>query len=59
MSGREVAGDEVFQDLTVGGQSYGAIGGPTTVADPDLDHATDRIDLVVEAASHLTVTARP
>jgi len=48
--------------LTLDGYSWGAIGGPTTLTTPATpsipayDEATDRIDIVVDAASDLTVT---
>jgi hypothetical protein len=47
------------RELTLDGQSYGAVGGPTTLVTPAYDTTPDRIDLVVDAADHLTIASRP
>jgi hypothetical protein len=47
------------RDLALDGQRVGAVGGPTTLVSSGYDAAEDRVDLVVDAADHLTVTERP
>ncbi len=47
------------RNLRVDDQALGAAGGPTVLATPGYENATDRIDIAVDAARRLTVTTRP